>query len=147
MSPEANEVVARRLIEVHNTKDFATLDELFAPNYIDHTAPPGQNDAAARKQRIIMYCTAAPDLHCAIDEVIASGDKVVLRWTTRATHTGAPLQTPLGEVMPAGRQTAVSGVNVLHIADGRIAEEWSYWDEVAWLQQLGALPAAAGTTG
>lgn len=75
--------------------------------------------------------------------MIAADDKVVLRWTTQATDTGKPLVTPLRTLGATGRRTVVSGVNLLRIAAGQIAEEWIYWDELGFLQQLGVLYAPA----
>src|SRR5262249_39806287 len=57
-------------------------NELFAPNYVNHSAPANQNDRAAREQGIRSYRAAALDLRVTIDDMIAEGDKVALRWTT-----------------------------------------------------------------
>ena len=141
MSRAENEVVARRLIEVYNRDDPALLDALFAPDYVNRAAPPGQADAAARRRQIATYRAAFPDRRATLDAMVSEGDEVGLRWTTTGTHTGAPIETPLGTVPADGRPARVGEVNVLRVADGRIAEEWTFWDRLAWLQQLGALPA------
>lgn len=60
MSVQDNEAVARRLIEAHNSHNVALLDNLFAPGYVNHSAPPGQQDAAARREQIRMYLEASP---------------------------------------------------------------------------------------
>ena len=84
---EANKALIRRFIEeVHNKGNFALFNELFAPNYVNHSAPANQNDHAAREQGIRSYRAAAPDLRVTIDDMIAEGDKVALRWTTHGTE-------------------------------------------------------------
>src|SRR5262245_66544490 len=95
---ESNKALIRRFIEeVHNKGNFALFNELFAPNYVNHSAPANQNDRAAREQGIRSYRAAAPDLSVTIDDMIAEGDKVALRWTTHGTERG-PLRTPLGKI-------------------------------------------------
>ena len=134
---EANKALIRRFIEeVHNKGNFALFNELFAPNYINHSAPANQNDRAAREQGIRSYRAAAPDLRVTIDDMIAEGDKVALRWTTHGTERG-PLRTPLGIAPPTDRPISIPGVNIFRIANGQIAEEWIVWDTISWAQQLG----------
>ena len=67
-----NKALIRRFIEeVHNKGNFALFNELFAPNYVNHSAPANQNDRAAREQGIRSYRAAAPDLRVTIDDMIA----------------------------------------------------------------------------
>src|SRR5918994_1127275 len=95
-SPVENKALVRRFIdEVHNKGNFALFNELFAPNYVNHSAPANADDRAAREQSIRSYREAAPDLRVTIDDMVAEGDKVALRWTTHGTERG-PLRTPLG---------------------------------------------------
>jgi len=82
------------------------------------------------------YRAAAPDLRVTIDDMIAEGDKVALRWTTHGTERG-PLRTPLGIAPPTDRPISIPGVNIFRIANGQIAEEWIVWDTISWAQQLG----------
>ena len=103
---------------------------------VNHSAPANQNDRAAREQGIRSYRAAAPDLRVTIDDMIAEGDKVALRWTTHGTERG-PLRTPLGIAPPTDRPISIPGVNIFRIANGQIAEEWIVWDTLSWAQQLG----------
>src|SRR5262249_35270621 len=106
---EANKALIRRFIEeVHNKGNFALFNELFAPNYVNHSAPANQNDRAAREQGIRSYRAAAQDLRVTIDDMIAEGDKVALRWTTHGTERG-PLRTPLGIAPPTDRPISIPG--------------------------------------
>ena len=79
-------MVRRFIDEVHNKGNFAPFNELFAANYVNHSAPANANDRAAREQSIKAFRQASPDLHVTIDDMIAEGDKVSLRWTTRGSR-------------------------------------------------------------
>jgi predicted ester cyclase len=71
----------------------------------------------------------------AIEDQIAEGDKVVTRWSTSAVHTGNLMGIPA-----SGKPGMVSGITISRVAGGRIAEEWTNWDQVGMLQQIGAIP-------
>jgi hypothetical protein len=70
-----------------------------------------------------------------IDEMIAEGDRVLVRWTLQGTHRGEYLGLP-----PTNRRVTYSGVNIFRIAEGKIAECWGIHDRLWLWQQLGALP-------
>jgi steroid delta-isomerase-like uncharacterized protein len=70
-----------------------------------------------------------------IEEMIAEGDRVVVRWTSHGVHKGETHGLP-----PTGRRVTNSGVNIFRIADGKIAEVWDIWDRLWLWQQLGVLP-------
>jgi predicted ester cyclase len=83
-----------------------------------------------------MMLTAFPELHVTIEDLIAEGDKVVVRMTMHGTQQGA-----LGSIPPTGKQVALSTIDVVRIAGGQIAEEWGIDDRLGLLQQLGLVPA------
>ena len=139
MSLEANKAVALRVNDIHNRRDVAACDEVFAENYVNHSAPAGANDREARKRMVAMYVESAPDLHVQADDVIAEGDRVVVRWTTTGTQRGA-VDSPLGRIEPSGKQISVTGISIYRVENGKIAEEWSSWDRLGFLEQAGAIP-------
>ncbi len=73
-----------------------------------------------------------------IEDVIASGDQVVTRWTARGTHQGE-----LQGIPPTGKQVTVTGMTLARIENGQIVEEWNNFDQLGMMQQIGAIPAAA----
>jgi predicted ester cyclase len=83
---------------------------------------------------------ALSDFSLTIEDMIAEGDKVAVRATTRGTHT-APLPTPAGIIPPTGKQVSMSTISILRIADGKIAEERVQADVLGFMQQLGVIPA------
>ncbi|MDH5715337.1 MAG: ester cyclase, partial [Candidatus Aminicenantes bacterium] len=75
---------------------------------------------------------AFPDLHATIDEMIVKGDKMVVLWTITGTNTG-----PLGELLPTGKKVRFSGVAIDRVVNGKVVEEWVFWNVLDILQQLG----------
>jgi steroid delta-isomerase-like uncharacterized protein len=124
---ERNKAIVRRYIdEVWNKGNMAVVDELVAANAVDHDPnnPPGLPPGAEGvKKHATAMRAALPDTHITVDDMIAEGDKVVTRWTARATHKG-----PLMGIAPTGKHVTVSGIWIDRIADGKIAEEWANWD-------------------
>lgn len=138
---DANKNVIRRVFEeVWNKGNVAVADELFTPNYAHHdpsTADQGHGPEGEKK-RANLYRSAFPDLHFTIEEVIADGDKVVARYSARGTHKGE-----LNGIAPTGKSTNVSGVTIVRIANGKIAESWVNWDALGLMRQLGVVPEHA----
>jgi steroid delta-isomerase-like uncharacterized protein len=138
VSIEDKKALARLYYEqVWSRGNTSILSEIIAPQYIHHD-PPFPQEARGREgaERIVaLYRGAFPDLTIPVDGLIAESDLVVVRWTARGTHLGA-----LMEMSPTGKTIQVSGVEVLRIVDGRIVEEWTNWDQLGLLRQLGAVP-------
>jgi steroid delta-isomerase-like uncharacterized protein len=138
MSTEDNKALIRRFYdEVFNKKNRAAIDEFFAPDHVDHTLPPGLPvDTEGTKQAIAMTLSGFPDLRVTIEDMIAEGDKVVIRFTTHGTQQGT-----LGGIPPTGKQVAVSTIEITRIEGGKIVEDWGLDDRLGMLQQLGLIPA------
>jgi steroid delta-isomerase-like uncharacterized protein len=129
--------IVRRYFDAANRDDLAALDDLLSPDVIDHGAYPGQ--AAGRdgfKQFFAFWRTAFPDLVYTIEDEIADGDRVVVRWTARGTHRGM-----YHGVAPTGKRVTMSGIQINRLANGKIVEDWTRFDELGLLRQLGAIPA------
>jgi predicted ester cyclase len=73
-----------------------------------------------------------------VQEICSAGDRVVVRWIGRGTHVGE-----LMGISPTGATIAVEAITILRIADSKIAEEWTVWDALGLLQQVGAVPLPA----
>jgi steroid delta-isomerase-like uncharacterized protein len=138
-STEQNKVVARRFgQEVWGRGDMQAADELLAEDLIEHNPAPGQ--AAGReghKQVLQVWRAAFPDLTITVDDLLADGERVALRWTAHATHEGELMGMPA-----TGRRVTLTGIDILRIVDGRIVERWGEFNRAEMLQQLGVLPAA-----
>ena len=123
--------------EVFNKKNTAAIEDFVDPNGIDHALPPGlPAGIEGTKQFIIMYLTAFPDLHFTVEDMIAEGDKVVARLTTRGTQLGTFMGIP-----PTGKQATVTAIDINRIEGGKSVEHWLNMDTLGLLQQLGVIPA------
>lgn len=128
--------LAHRVIEEFwNQGQLALADELFAADYVryDPATPNIGTGLDAAREAVTSYRTAFPNLRLNIEDLLADGDKVVLRWTARGAHLG-----DLRGTAPTGKEITITGITIFRIADGRIAEEWVNWNILGLLQQLGA---------
>ncbi|MHB8647424.1 MAG: ester cyclase [Thermomicrobiales bacterium] len=133
---EANIGIVRRYFDAANAGDLDALDDLLAPDVIDHAAYAGQ--PAGRdgfKAFIAMWRAAFPDLVYTIEDEIANGDRVVVRWTGQGTHLGM-----YHHIAPTGKRVTMSGIQINRLAGGKIVEDWTSTDELGLLRQLGAIP-------
>jgi steroid delta-isomerase-like uncharacterized protein len=140
MATEANKEIVRRYYEdVLNGGQVGLLDELAAPDYEEHDPLPGQRTGLyGLKDRVTMLLTGL-NPHFTIEDVIAEGQKVVVRWTNSGTHVGEFFGIP-----PTGKSFQFAGVDIHRLQDGRMAEHWHVVDVFAMLQQLGVLPPPGG---
>ena len=122
MSAEENKAILRRVAAEFNKRNLACIDELFSSNFVLHDANhPGwpRGLEGARKMFTVML-TAAPDLQITMEDLIAEGDKVVVRWTFRGTNTGESITGAL----PTGEPVTALGIGIYRIVDGKIEEDW-----------------------
>ena len=136
MSTDQNAALARRFVMEHNKANYmASLDELLAPGCVIHEYLPGLPAAMDRtiyNQFLAGFRQALPDIHNEVEDVIAAGDKVAVRWTGYGTHTGEPLMG-----IPATNQTLTAhGIYIIQLANGKIVEVWDNWDNLNVSQQL-----------
>ena len=140
MSTETNKAIARRVFEeVFNAGNLDLIDELASADVVIHYggAEPVRG-LDSYKRAFSASQPAFPDMHFAIEDLIAEGDRVVTRWTMRATHRGEYLG-----IAATGQQVAETGVSIYRIVGGKVVEGWVSSDDLGVMQQLGALPAPA----
>ena len=135
---EANKILVRRYFdEILNKPDLALVQEIFSHDSV-FCAPhmPEIRGHEARKLFITGIHTTYPDIHYTIQELIAEGDKVTERFTTRGTHKG-----DFGGIPPTGKQVTNAGILIYRISGGKVAECWWSYDMLGILQQLGVVPS------
>lgn len=135
----ANETLVRRFFEEFcNQRRAEVADELIADDYISHgpQSPPAEGPDGAR-DRVGLYQDAV-DGHWNVEEIVSAGDRVIARWTGTGTHRGE-----LMGVSPTGLPISVDAISIFRVSDGKIAEEWTVWDALGLLQQIGAVPVPA----
>ncbi len=141
---EDNKALNRRFVEeVINQGNIEAIDELIDPGVVDHAALPGfPTGREGAKQFFAMMRSAFPDLHLTIEDMIAEGDKVVMRSTWSGTHQGEFMGIPA-----TGRRVTVSAIDISRVADGRIVEHWEQSDALGLMQQLGVVSLPEQTSG
>lgn len=138
MSVENEALVSRFFEEFCSGRNAAVADEIIAADYESHgpQAPPARGPEGV-KARVAVYQQAL-DGHWDLQDIRSAGDRVTVRWIGRGTHQGE-----LMGIDPTGRTVAVEAISIFRIAEGKIAEEWTVWDALGLLQQVGAVPAPA----
>ena len=138
MTSEANKAIFRELLEEEiSTKRFDLTERLVHPDFFDHTNPPGMERGIAGHQAIVsLFHGAFSDLSWQVEDMIAEGDRVVARTTTRARHTGE-----FFGITPTGIAVEFSGVHIGRIKDDKVIEHWGNNDDLGLMRQLGAIPA------
>ena len=136
----ANKATLSRFHDAVNTGDAEviskTIDEVVEPDVLFHApVPTGATGAQALKQVWAVLLRAFPDLHVAVEDVIAEGDKVA-RNTVTGTHQGE-----YRGLAPTGKSVTYNEIFVVRFADSRIAEIWGVVDVLSQMKQLGMIPA------
>jgi len=129
MAESKNKQVYRRFVdEVINKGNLSVIPELYHPNYIDHSAPPGASHEGSIYDQVAqipkMFRGAFPDVHFTIEEMAEEGDWVATRVTGRAQHLGQPFMG----VDPTGWKVEWSSLGFFRIQDGKIAEHYGQPD-------------------
>jgi steroid delta-isomerase-like uncharacterized protein len=88
-----------------------------------------------------MYYAAFPDMHLGVEDIIAEGDRVVVRLTFHGTHQAALMGIPA-----TGKQISGTGINIHRLASGKAVEQWGNSDDLGLMQQLGVVPAPGQTS-
>jgi predicted ester cyclase len=135
MSVEQNKAVIRRLFEdIYNAKNVALIDELTTAYYVDHNPTPGLDTGpTGLKQFVQVVAASFPDNRLTIEDMLAEGDRVAVRWTSYNTHTGEPF---FG-IPPSGNTAVFTGTIIYRLVNGRIAELWYNADALSLFHQLG----------
>jgi predicted ester cyclase len=138
-SAEENKAVARREFEemYNQGGNLDAAEEIYAPNFVGHEPTSGESRGVeGAKQFAASYRQAFPDLECTIEEQVAEGEKVVSRWRARGTHEGET--EDLGP--PTGNRVEITGISMSTVAEGKLVEDWTNFDAMGMMHQLGMIP-------
>jgi len=132
-----NEEALRRAVEeLGNKRNAAVVDELFAPNYVEHQLwhqphtpriMEGKSVVEGIKASLAKDDPNFENLHTTIDQMISVGDKVVAVCTETFTRNG--------------KQISRTSMEIDRFEDGRFVESWYLWDRLGMYQQLGVVPS------
>jgi steroid delta-isomerase-like uncharacterized protein len=138
---EASNVATVRYIHAEVAKgNIAAFDEVLADNYVRHcqAMPPEfqeMTDPEQLKQFVADFISGVSDFAETFDVIVADSDKVAYVTTMRATHSGT-----MNGVPPTGKSFECVNIIVQRFENGKIAETWVTWDNLAMLAQLGLFP-------
>jgi steroid delta-isomerase-like uncharacterized protein len=133
---EQNKAIAKRAFEeILGQGHFALAEQLYAKDFVNHGI---HHDASLEEDQAALkgWHQAFSDIAIVPEKLIAEGDLVAIYWIARGTNTGT------GNGLPAtGKKAELAGITIWRIVDGRIREEWSAFDQLSMMRQLGLLPA------
>lgn len=138
-SETARRLVGRFYDEVLNGRHLEVIDEIAAQDYLENDPLPGQGQGREGLRDRVSALVSALDPHFTVEDVIAEGDRVVVRWRNRGTHVEAFLGIPA-----TGKPFDIAGIDIYRVAGDRLAEHWHVVDQLAMLVQLGLVPAPEG---
>ena len=135
-----NKEIIRQLSEEPWKGNLDVIDKYVDANYTgyDPSMPEPVRGPQGFRGFVQMYLSAFPDGRITVDEQIADGDTVATRWTGRGTHEGE-----LMGIAPTKKQVTVSGITFAKLKNGKLVEDYSNWDTLGMLQQIGVVPAMA----
>ncbi len=139
MLEENKETVRRIPEEITTLGKLELIDELFAPDFVDHSFSPALGLAAGRegiRQYINMVRTGFPDVDLKVQQIVAEGEMVAVRSVGRGTHTGEFMG-----IAPTGNQVTWTETHIVRMVNGRVTEHWADADRLGMMQQLGVIPA------
>jgi predicted ester cyclase len=135
---DINKEIAGQMINAINERNYDMLDEVIAPDIVRHCqATPNLNIRSLTdfKEFLKVDGKTFPDSHITTEILIAEGDMVAGYFTYSGTQDGA-----MGPFPPTGKKADLKYLGILRIEDGKIAEMWVEWDNLAMLTQLGHFP-------
>ena len=138
MSTEQNKALVRQMVEeVFNRGNVSLADEFLAPDFVEREElPPGiPRDRKGVKLLTTLLRSAFPDFKAALEDIVAEGDRVVIRQTWSGTHQGEFMGVP-----PTGKSVSFGVIDIIRVAGGKCQEHWGQMDTLSLMQQLGALP-------
>jgi steroid delta-isomerase-like uncharacterized protein len=130
-----NKAVAQRVFDdILNHGRYELFAEIYTEDFVKHV-DLGDSTLAQEREAAKAMRDASNDLVMTVDEMIAEGDRVAIRYTGRGTSTG-----PFNGMPPTGKKLAVTGMTIYRFSKGKIAEEWTTYNMLEILRQLGYYP-------
>lgn len=133
---EQSKAIAKRAFEeILSQGHFDLADQLYARDFVNHGV---RHNATLEEDQTALkgWHQAFPDVVVESKKFIAEDDLVTIYWIARGTNTGT------GNGLPAtGKKIELSGITIWRIVDGKIKEEWSAFDQLSMMRQLGLLPS------
>jgi steroid delta-isomerase-like uncharacterized protein len=114
-------------------------EAVLGAGFVRHGSSGELRGVAAFKRYAEIFQTAFPDARFTVEDLVAQGDKIVVRYGFTGTHRGPFLGLPV-----SGRTLRAEGVSIYRVGEGKVQELWDFLDLFDLAAQLGALPPEAG---
>ena len=138
MSQENIDLIRRWFDEVWNKGREEAIDEMFAADGIAHGLADEAGNALLGPQEFKPFFrkfrSAFPEMKVVVEDTVAEGDKVAARCSVRGQHQSDSLG-----FAATGQATEFTGITIVRIENGKIAEAWNNFDFLTMYKQLGAL--------
>lgn len=127
-------IVLRSEAELWSKGNLAVADELYSPDFVCHfVVGPEWRGLEGIKGEVKRHRTSFPDWHERVDDIVAEGDRVVIRFTSTGTHQGE-----FAGIAPTGRKVSIQEVAIFRVVGGKIVEQWGMPDIHGLMEQLRA---------
>ncbi|MGA2098565.1 MAG: ester cyclase [Candidatus Acidiferrum sp.] len=138
MSKETNMAILGKFAEAVNTGKLDLFNDAVSAENVDHDPARGQARGPEGYRAFFSGMrTAFPDLHVALETLVADDESLAFAYTLTGTHKG-----PLMGIAPTGKKIRIRGMQISKFKDGKMVERWGSSDELGMLQQLGVVPAS-----
>jgi predicted ester cyclase len=133
IGPDAARSITDQVLRMWNEGDLQVADTLYGPGYVrHHPTPEASASLDDLKDTVKSNRAVFPDYRLFFDEVILEGDRLIVFATMTGTNTG-----PLDMIEATGKGVHMNGVYIFRIAEGKIVEEWTYFNLLHYYSQLG----------
>ena len=138
MTIQENKALVRRFVdEIFVKGSFDAVDELLADDFVGHTWPSTGDGKADLKRAIERVSQGLTDSTFTIEDMIGEDDRVAVRLTASARHTGDFMGMPA-----SGKTYTIGEIHIFRVTDGKVVEHWHQFDSMGMMRQLGALPGS-----
>jgi predicted ester cyclase len=132
VATDLNRAVIRRIFdEGFNKRNLSVLDEVIAPEYVNHDMLMSRPGPEGFKEVVRAVLRGFPDIAITIDDVVSDGDRVATRGHFVGTHKGEFMGIP-----PTGRRVDVSFIDVWRLVDGKAVENWVRLNTLGLIQVI-----------
>jgi steroid delta-isomerase-like uncharacterized protein len=142
MSVEQTKAIGTKFFQEQDRLRGGPSRDLCAPGYVARIAGFPALDIAGHEHFSKAFYEGFPDLQHAVEEAVAEGDRVVVRFTLRGTHKGSFMGVPA-----TGKPISVSAVAILKVAGGKVSQLEGVFDQAGLMRQLGLLPEPSAAKG
>ncbi len=134
------DLIRRLYDEFVDQGNLKVAEQIISPDFVNDTNELTGIDGV--KAIVFPLREAFPDLRHTIDDLVAEGDRVAVRWTMEGTH-----RAPFAGIPATGKRVTIRAIVIYRFQDGRAAEIWAQVDRLGLMQQLGTVPQASAAGG